>query len=123
MTILDEKNRGYAIGAADYMVKPVDRDRLNASCAGSVGTGGGRVLVVDDDDIDATRSCAGPRKRRMDSERSGRTARLALERLSEAVPDIIVLDLVMPVMDGFEFLDALRKRAEWRDLPVRGRNS
>ena len=51
MTIVDEKNRGYSLGAADYMVKPVDRERLAAVLRAIVGRGGGRVLVVDDDDI------------------------------------------------------------------------
>ena len=44
--------------------------------------------------------------------------RAALSRLSEARPDIIMLDLMMPEMDGFEFLVEMRGRAEWRDIPV-----
>ena len=44
--------------------------------------------------------------------------RVALERLAEARPDVILLDLMMPEMDGFEFLDEMRSRAEWRDIPV-----
>ena len=42
----------------------------------------------------------------------------ALARLAELRPDVIVLDLIMPVLDGFEFLDKIRRRAEWRDIPV-----
>jgi CheY-like chemotaxis protein len=44
--------------------------------------------------------------------------RVVLARLTEAHPDIIVLDLMMPEMDGFEFLVEMRRRAEWRDIPV-----
>ena len=44
--------------------------------------------------------------------------RVALARLAEARPDVIVLDLMMPEMDGFEFLDEMRSRAEWREIPV-----
>jgi len=117
MTILEEKNRGYALGATEYLVKPVDRDRLNAILRGIVGTGGRRVLIVDDDDM-MRRGVA------QALEKSGWTVReadnglLGLERLGEALPDVIVLDLMMPEMDGFEFLDALRNRPEWRHLPV-----
>jgi CheY-like chemotaxis protein len=44
--------------------------------------------------------------------------RIALARLDEARPDAIILDLIMPEMDGFEFLEEMRRRAEWRDIPI-----
>jgi len=44
--------------------------------------------------------------------------RAALERMSERVPGAILLDLMMPEMDGFEFVDALRKREAWRHIPI-----
>ena len=44
--------------------------------------------------------------------------RVALARLAEARPDIIMLDLMMPEMDGFEFLVEMRSHEEWRDIPV-----
>ena len=44
--------------------------------------------------------------------------RVALARLAETRPDIIMLDLMMPEMDGFEFLVEMRSHAEWRDIPV-----
>jgi signal transduction histidine kinase/DNA-binding response OmpR family regulator len=117
MTILDEKNRGYALGAADYMVKPVDRERLGAVLHGIVGAGGGNVLVVDDDDtlrrgLVQALDNAGWKVREAENGNAG------LGRLAESVPDIIVLDLMMPEMDGFEFIEALRRRAEWRQIPV-----
>ena len=116
MTILDEKNRGYSLGAADYMVKPVDRDRLAAVLRAIVG-GRGRVLVVDDDDILRRGILQALEKEgwKVSEADDGRTG---LERMGEAVPDVIVLDLMMPEMDGFEFLEALRRRAEWRHIPV-----
>jgi CheY-like chemotaxis protein len=43
---------------------------------------------------------------------------VALTRLEEAQPDVIILDLMMPEMDGFEFLVEMRSRAAWRDIPV-----
>ena len=43
---------------------------------------------------------------------------IALRCLSASRPDVIVLDLMMPEMDGFEFLEELRSRPQWRDIPV-----
>jgi signal transduction histidine kinase/CheY-like chemotaxis protein len=117
MTIVDERNRGYSLGAADYMVKPVDRERLSAVLRGIVGAGSRRVLVVDDDDIMRRGLLQGLEKEgwKVSEAENGRAG---LSRLAEAAPDIIVLDLMMPEMDGFEFLEELRHRAEWRDIPV-----
>jgi CheY-like chemotaxis protein len=44
--------------------------------------------------------------------------RAALERLAESLPSLILLDLVMPEMDGFEFLDECRKSPQWQNIPV-----
>ena len=117
VTILDEKTRGYALGATDYMVKPVDRDRLLSVLQHLCARAAGRVLLVEDDDT--TR-----RATREALERAGwavteaENGRVALARVAETRPDAILLDLMMPEMDGFEFLDEVRRHAEWRDIPV-----
>ena len=51
MSIVDQKNRGYALGAADYLVKPVDRTKLVETLTGICGSAAGRALLVDDDDL------------------------------------------------------------------------
>jgi len=117
MSIVDDRKRGYALGATDYMVKPVDRDRLAGVLRGICGGAGRRVLLVDDDDMMR-------RGMRQVLEKDGWEAieaengRVALARLGESLPDVIMLDLMMPEMDGFEFVVELRSRAEWRDIPV-----
>ncbi len=117
LTIVDEKNRGYSLGATDYMVKPVDRERLTSVLRNICGAVGRQVLVVDDDDMMR-------RGMRQSLEQDGwqvseaENGRVALARLTETRPDVIVLDLMMPEMDGFEFLVEMRSRAEWRDIPV-----
>jgi PAS domain S-box-containing protein len=117
MTIVDEKNRGYALGATEYLVKPVDRQKLMDVLRGLCGSAGRPLLMVDDDDL-------GRRQMRAALEQQGWTVteatdgRDALTRLSEARPDVIILDLMMPEMDGFAFLEEMRRKAEWRDIPV-----
>ena len=51
MSIVEEKNRGYALGAADYLVKPVDRTKLVETLTSICGSTAGRALLVDDDDV------------------------------------------------------------------------
>ena len=99
------------------MVKPVDRERLSGVLRNICGTVARQVLLVDDDDIMR-------RTLRTALENDGwevseaENGRVALARLSEARPDIIMLDLMMPEMDGFEFLVEMRSHTEWRDIPV-----
>jgi signal transduction histidine kinase/CheY-like chemotaxis protein len=117
MTIMDEKNRGYSLGAADYLVKPVDRARLSLVLRGIVGPGTRRVLVVDDDEF-LRRGIAQALEKEGWMVSEAGNGRAGLARLAQAVSDVIVLDLMMPEMDGFEFLEELRHRAEWRNIPV-----
>jgi len=117
VTIVDEKQRGYTLGATDYLIKPVDRERLTAVLRSLCGRSAGRLLLVEDDDT--ARALIRPAVEREGWEVVEATnGRVALERLKEARPDAIILDLMMPEMDGFEFLAELRKRAEWRHIPV-----
>jgi signal transduction histidine kinase/DNA-binding response OmpR family regulator len=117
MTIVDEKNRGYALGATEYLVKPVDRQKLVDVLHAVCGSVRRRVLMVDDDDL-------GRRQARVALEQLGWTVTeatdglSALTRLHEAQPDVIMLDLMMPEMDGFEFLEEMRRKAQWREIPV-----
>ncbi|HWP75773.1 MAG TPA: response regulator, partial [Methylomirabilota bacterium] len=115
LTIVDDKNLGYALGASDYLTKPIDRERLV-----KVLTQHRRdrpVLVVDDD--------PGLRQllRRM-LEPEGYTVveaengRVALERLDDVRPSVILLDLMMPEMDGFEFVAEFRRHEAWRVIPI-----
>ena len=118
LSILDEQEKGFALGAADYLTKPFDRDHLRSVLqAHRGGESGERVLVVEDDD--AIRAIL-----RDMLEREGcmvdvaENGLVALDRVAEAKPDIILLDLLMPKMDGFEFLAALRARPDGNDIPL-----
>jgi CheY-like chemotaxis protein len=118
LTIVDDKNLGYALGAADYLTKPIDRERLVAvlskyrceqpRCS---------VLLVEDDP--ATREML---RRTLEKEEwwvaEAENGRVALEQVAETRPELILLDLMMPEMDGFEFITELRKDPVWRTIPI-----
>ncbi len=115
LTIVDDRSHGYALGAAEYLTKPVERERLLEVLARYRRDG--LVLLVEDDA--ALRELV-----RRVLEREGyavvdaEDGRDALERVRERVPGVILLDLMMPVMDGFEFLAELRREETWREIPV-----
>ncbi|HET7745750.1 MAG TPA: response regulator, partial [Vicinamibacteria bacterium] len=118
ITMADDRSMGYALGAADYITKPIDRDRLAASVARfRAAAGRGSVLVVEDD-ADTREIMA---RTLADDGWTVRTAEngiIALQKVAEGVPDLILLDLMMPEMDGFEFVSELRGRDAWRRIPV-----
>jgi GAF domain-containing protein/CheY-like chemotaxis protein/anti-sigma regulatory factor (Ser/Thr protein kinase) len=115
LTMLDDRNLGYALGASDYLTKPIDRERL-VSVLGRYRSDL-PVLVVDDDADFRVLA------RRM-LEREGYTVieadngRAALDRLRNTVPGVVLLDLMMPEMDGFDFVAAVRADATWRTVPI-----
>ena len=117
MTIVDEKNRGFSLGAADYLIKPVNRDKLTGVLRGIVGALDRRVLLIDDDDFGRKAMREGLQQNGWEVTEA-ENGRVALLRLPEVQPNLIILDLMMPEMDGFEFLEELRKKPEWRDIPV-----
>jgi CheY-like chemotaxis protein len=115
LTMVDDRNLGYALGAADYLTKPLDRERLVQVVARHRREPS--ALVVDDDP--ETRELL----RRL-LEREGyqvaeaENGRVALDRIREARPGVILLDLMMPEMDGFEFVRRFRKHDAWLGIPI-----
>jgi CheY-like chemotaxis protein len=118
VTIAEDKNLGYALGAADYLTKPVDRNRLVAVLNKYRREGPSHPVLIVEDDA-ATRELL---RRMLEKEGwaviEAEHGRAALERVVESQPALVLLDLIMPEMDGFEFVAELRKHAEWQTLPV-----
>jgi CheY-like chemotaxis protein len=117
VTVAPDRGIGLSLGAAEVMTKPVDRGALT-SLLRQLLSRDGPILVVEDDL--ATRETV-----RHTIEKMGLTVaevtngRLALDWLAvNPAPALILLDLMMPEMDGFEFLDTFNSHADWRHVPV-----
>jgi signal transduction histidine kinase/CheY-like chemotaxis protein len=118
VSIVDEARRGIALGAAGYLTKPIEKEKLLAVLS-AFHSGGrpGSVLVVEDD---------GEQREIMHSilttqgwiVSEAANGRLALEALKAGLPDVILLDLMMPEMDGFQVVAELQANPAWRQIPV-----
>ena len=119
LTVADERNLGFALGASEYLTKPIERARLSAVLARYRRAPGAGVLIVEDD---ADTRAMLRRSLEKDGWRVSEAAngRIGLERVQAEQPALVILDLMMPEMDGFEFLDGLRANptAETPDVVV-----
>jgi PAS domain S-box-containing protein len=119
LTIVDDRNLGFSLGASEYMTKPIDRRRLvDLIRKFAPDNEGGLVLVVDDDaDVRAL-----VRKTIEECGVEVAEAQNGAEALdwlaANPAPSLVLLDLMMPVMDGMDFLQRVRGRTELADLPV-----
>jgi signal transduction histidine kinase/DNA-binding response OmpR family regulator len=117
VTIMPDRGIGLSLGAVDVLTKPVDRARLTALLHRLLRRDG-PVLVVEDDanSREMIRHVVEKMGIAIADAVNGRTA---LAWLAEhPAPALILLDLMMPEMDGFEFLEAFADHSEWRDVPV-----
>ena len=125
LSFVGNKSLGFALGASDYLTKPVDGKRLVALLnkyrrdRDGVATNSlpSQILVVEDDD--ATRKIL----RRILEKKGWAVAeadsgRAALEQLEIARPHLILLDLMLPEMDGFELIAELRKSHSRDPIPI-----
>jgi len=119
VTMMDNKKMGFALGASDYLTKPIQPDRLRDvlsrfHCADGVPC---PILIVEDNE--STRQLM---RDIMVNEGwqviEAENGRVGLEMLQAHNPELILLDLMMPEMDGFEFIEHLRANPAWAEIPV-----
>ena len=118
LSMVDDRTRGISLGAVDYLTKPVDRGLLHKAlshyyCAEELCP----VLLIEDD-IETREIMARTLDNAGWAVTGAGNGQEALDRMAELQPRLILLDLMMPVMDGFDFLTAMRARPEWRHIPV-----
>ena len=117
LTMTDNKSLGFALGAAEYLTKPIDRDRLASVLRKYRRLSRETILIVDDDARirDSLRLTLTKDGWTVQTAENGR---VALEKVNTARPGLILLDLLMPEMDGFAFLEEFRKLSFAVDVPV-----
>lgn len=122
LTMIDDRSTGYALGAAEYITKPLDRDRLGILLQKYARLRHSPVLVVEDDPD--TRQLLGNALQKAGWKvQVAENGRVALERItggiaSSVFPGLILLDLMMPELDGLTFLDIFRRIPKAREVPV-----
>jgi signal transduction histidine kinase/DNA-binding response OmpR family regulator len=118
VTMTDDRELGYALGATEFLTKPVDRGQLVQLLQRYAPPDAERhALVVDDkaENRDVLRRALEDEGWQVSEAENGR---VALEKVADQAPSLILLDLMMPVMDGFEFVIEMRGRHAWRGIPI-----
>jgi signal transduction histidine kinase/DNA-binding response OmpR family regulator len=116
LSIIDNKDLGYRLGAFDYLLKPFDREAILAALA-HISPQQGRLLVVDDDPrlVDLVRQLLEGEPYEVAAATDGQEA---LAAIAQKRPDIVLLDLLMPEMDGFAVIEHLQQDPQSREVPV-----
>ena len=117
-TILQEQNLGYALGATDYLTKPIDSQELKKILSKYRSSSSNPLaMVVDDDPLnrDVLRNMLEKEAWQVVEAENGAKA---LEMLESQHPQLILLDLMMPEIDGFEVARRIQQHPEWQKIPI-----
>jgi len=117
LSIIDNKELGFSLGAFDYLVKPLEKDTILSALQRIPDIPAKRVLVVDDEPsaVDLLTQILQDEDYQVKGTYSGEEA---LRVLEAAPQDIIILDLLMPEMDGFEVIQKIKANASWKNIPI-----
>jgi PAS domain S-box-containing protein len=118
LTTAHSEDLGYALGAAEYLVKPLEEERVAAVVRKYQNGAAHRVVLIVEDDSLTRQMLRTLLERQGWTVREATNGRAGLAALYEPLPALIVLDLMMPEMDGFTFVNELRAKPSWRDIPV-----
>jgi signal transduction histidine kinase/CheY-like chemotaxis protein len=117
LTMVGDRAQGFALGASDYLTKPFDRRHLRDILGRFRREQGGDILVVDDDP-----NARDMLRRRLEPDgwqvQEAADGQAALDAMRSSRPDVVILDLLMPTMDGFATLDEMRRDPALADIPV-----
>lgn len=117
-TINDDRSLSTSLGASGYIAKPIDRDRLSEVMRRVRTTPGLKNVLIVEDDADARKLVRRLFEKEGWNVTEAENGRLALTAIEHSIPSLVLLDLMMPVMDGFEFIEQLRKLPIGQHIPV-----
>jgi len=118
LTIVDDKTRAYSLGATDYLTKPIEKEALQSALLPYFSTDESCSVLLVEDDINSRERIARSLRASGWQVAEAGDGHEALQQLGEAIPRAILLDLMMPGMDGFEFVYQMRANTAWRNIQV-----
>jgi len=118
VTLVDEKQLGYSLGVADYLTKPVTREQFSQVFKKyHIKNHIPHIMVVEDDPtmLQLMHTIVKKSGWQVSTAENGH---IGLQKVSQSRPDLIVLDLMMPEMDGFEFIAHLKESEAGHNIPI-----
>ncbi|HIW34667.1 MAG TPA: response regulator [Candidatus Paenibacillus intestinavium] len=117
-SMTSDKQLGYTLGASEFLMKPVQREQLINVLDKYVSNRIDHSILVIEDDTATSELMAKLLHKEGYIVTQAHNGRVALECIAKEIPQLIMLDLMMPEMDGFQFVEEMRKRHEWRNIPI-----
>lgn len=118
LSIVQDREEGFRLGASDYLTKPVDRDKLMERIQRLIGSQNKANILVVEDDPSVQRALQAILENHNYSVKAVFSAEDALVTLNEFHPALILLDLMLPGLSGNDFLKELKVNPDWAQLPV-----
>jgi signal transduction histidine kinase/CheY-like chemotaxis protein len=118
VTMVSDQGLGYALGASDYLTKPIQKDKLLSVLKKYQCEAESCDILIIEDDSAIREMMSRMLKNDGWATVEAENGRVGLEKLANSQPGIILLDLMMPEMDGFEFLTEMGKHEAWLKIPI-----
>ena len=118
VTIVEDRQLGFSLGASEFVSKPVDRNRLLTVLKRYVGESADPLILLVEDHEETRQMFRRILEREGVRLVEAENGRIGLEKLATERPSLILLDLMMPEMDGFEFVERYRENPDWHDIPI-----
>jgi CheY-like chemotaxis protein len=117
VSVVEDRKRAYQLGVNDYLTKPFKIEALMDKVNHLLRDAQKKILVVDDDK-NLVRSLKYQLGKRGYSASAAYNGKLALKKVGSQPPDLILLDIMMPEMDGYEVMKALKHKPETARIPI-----
>ncbi|WP_256757026.1 response regulator [Cohnella sp. WQ 127256] len=117
-SLTNDKQLGFSLGASEFLTKPLQHDKLIQVMDKYISNRKDHsVLVIEDDTMTSELMTKLLHKEGYDVTQAS-NGRIGLECMTKSIPTLILLDLMMPEMDGFQFIEELRKHEAWSSIPI-----
>jgi signal transduction histidine kinase/CheY-like chemotaxis protein len=118
LTMVDTRNLGYALGATDYLMKPIDRERLASVLRKYSGLRDNSPVLVVEDDASTRELLSAMLSKDGWPVQTAENGRIAMKKVAKTRPGLVLLDLMMPEMDGFSFVEEFRRLPAAGNVPI-----